>query len=706
MECNRDEAFRAKSKAEEKIERKDYSGAKKFALKAQSLYPGLEGISQLLTTIDVFESAENKISGEVDWYGVLGVMPSVDDKTLKKQYRKLALVLHPDKNKSVGADGAFRLLSEAWSLLSDKANRLAYNQRRSSRGFQQKVNINSGGPSAPPHANGFHSFSSRSASAPKTQHSFSSRSASAPKSRRPIAPKAVPAPSYKRNDTFWTICDRCNMHYEYLKVYLNNTLLCPNCHGPFTAKETASPFSHPMPSNSATAQYHQSSSAQSSNSTLGPGSNAPRPVPNGRNAYNYADLQRGQPSRSASTNSPDPSIALGKEKMKRERDASHIFSSFSEGETLFKTSRSGSQATFAHGIPGTYQKPKSFTELAPIEIHKILVEKGRNEVQKKLNEWKPKTAEKVAGIMNEKVNASYEAAYKKQHDENGIEELSSSKGPDPAKSSCDGASDDVEEGNLVDESMNVPDPDFHDFDLDRSENSFGDNEVWSAYDDDDGMPRFYALINKVISRKPFKVKLAWLNSKTNSEFSTINWMGSGFYKSCGEFRVGKYETYKSIDSFSHKVKWFKGSRGTVHIFPKKGDAWGLYRNWSPDWNELTPDEVIHEYDVALVLNDYNEEQGISVAPLVKVPGFRTVFHPHKDPEKIRRIPKEEMFRFSHRIPNYLLTSADVKYAPQDCQELDPAATPAEFLHVAPEDEGPIGDNNGDATIKNSTSQVD
>ncbi|MCE3052016.1 hypothetical protein HAX54_051422 [Datura stramonium] len=54
-------------------------------------------------------------------------------------------------------------------------------------------------------------------------------------------------------------------------------------------------------------------------------------------------------------------------------------------------------------------------------------------------------------------------------------------------------------------SMTVPDPDFHNFDEDRTEKSFDDNQVWAAYDNEDGMTRC-ALIQHVISRKPFKVQ--------------------------------------------------------------------------------------------------------------------------------------------------------------------------------------------------------
>ncbi|KAE8671058.1 hypothetical protein F3Y22_tig00111996pilonHSYRG00005 [Hibiscus syriacus] len=110
-------------------------------------------------------------------------------------------------------------------------------------------------------------------------------------------------------------------------------------------------------------------------------------------------------------------------------------------------------------------------------------------------------------------------------------------------------------------SINVPDPGFHDFDKDRTEKSFGENQVWAAYDDDNGMPHYFVMIH------------------------------------------GKYEVNRSLNSFSHKVKWSKGQKGTIQIYPRKGDVWALYRNWSTNWNELTPDEVIHIYDMVEVLED-------------------------------------------------------------------------------------------------------
>ncbi|KAJ1434283.1 hypothetical protein SESBI_05632 [Sesbania bispinosa] len=121
--------------AEKKFVAKDILGARKFALKAQSLFPSLDGISEMLTTINVYISATNEINGKVvlNRYGILGVDPLADDDTLRKQYRKLVHMLHPDNNKSIGADGAFKLVSEAWNILSDKAKRVAYDEKINAR---------------------------------------------------------------------------------------------------------------------------------------------------------------------------------------------------------------------------------------------------------------------------------------------------------------------------------------------------------------------------------------------------------------------------------------------------------------------------------------------------------------------------------------------------------------------------------------------
>ena len=131
MECNKEEATKAIKIAERKISDNDYNGAKRFVRKAKTLYPTLDGLEQISTMVDVYISASNKTNGsESDWYGILGVDPLADEEAVKKQYKKLVLLLHQDKNRFNGAEGAFKLVLDAWSLLSDKAKRVSYDHQK------------------------------------------------------------------------------------------------------------------------------------------------------------------------------------------------------------------------------------------------------------------------------------------------------------------------------------------------------------------------------------------------------------------------------------------------------------------------------------------------------------------------------------------------------------------------------------------------
>ncbi|MEI6222797.1 MAG: molecular chaperone DnaJ [bacterium] len=63
-----------------------------------------------------------------DYYEVLGVSrdASVDD--IKKAFRRLAKVHHPDLNKDAGNDEKFKELNEAYEVLSDQQKRQTYDQ--------------------------------------------------------------------------------------------------------------------------------------------------------------------------------------------------------------------------------------------------------------------------------------------------------------------------------------------------------------------------------------------------------------------------------------------------------------------------------------------------------------------------------------------------------------------------------------------------
>jgi molecular chaperone DnaJ len=74
---------------------------------------------------------------EIDYYELLEVERSADDKTIKSSYRRLAMRHHPDKNPGCGdSEARFKQISEAYDCLKDPQKRAAYD-RYGHAAFQQ-----------------------------------------------------------------------------------------------------------------------------------------------------------------------------------------------------------------------------------------------------------------------------------------------------------------------------------------------------------------------------------------------------------------------------------------------------------------------------------------------------------------------------------------------------------------------------------------
>jgi DnaJ-class molecular chaperone len=61
-----------------------------------------------------------------DYYKILGVDRTADEKAIKSAYRKLARGYHPDVNKNKSAEGKFKEVAEAYEVLSDPDKRRRY----------------------------------------------------------------------------------------------------------------------------------------------------------------------------------------------------------------------------------------------------------------------------------------------------------------------------------------------------------------------------------------------------------------------------------------------------------------------------------------------------------------------------------------------------------------------------------------------------
>ncbi|KAJ3704960.1 hypothetical protein LUZ61_008665 [Rhynchospora tenuis] len=203
MEQNKHAAIHAEEMAEKRLLKKDYAGAKAMALKAKKLFP-LDNLSQLLAVCEVHCSAQLMANGLYDWYKIIQVEPLSDEIMIRKQYHKLALLLHPDKNKIPGAEAAFKLVVEANNILSDRAKR----RKHLARSVVQQPSMES-----------------------HSSHNSSSNF----NRENGWRPQQQPEPHRHQGLTFWTECPGCMTRHQYYHNILCHIVCCTHCSRNFIA---------------------------------------------------------------------------------------------------------------------------------------------------------------------------------------------------------------------------------------------------------------------------------------------------------------------------------------------------------------------------------------------------------------------------------------------------------------------------------------
>jgi len=69
-----------------------------------------------------------KIRKTKDLYELMGLPKEADEEAIKKAHKKLAIQLHPDKNRAPGATEAFQKVQSAYECLSDTQKRAHYDR--------------------------------------------------------------------------------------------------------------------------------------------------------------------------------------------------------------------------------------------------------------------------------------------------------------------------------------------------------------------------------------------------------------------------------------------------------------------------------------------------------------------------------------------------------------------------------------------------
>ncbi|KAL6638226.1 hypothetical protein ACP70R_025798 [Stipagrostis hirtigluma subsp. patula] len=115
---NREQAEKACKRAEQLFLIGRVPEARTLAARASRLCPSLPAVASALAAYEVHAAAA--AARPPDWRAVLGIPrgEAATPDAVKKQFRRLSLLVHPDRNSCAAAESAFELLRQACDALS------------------------------------------------------------------------------------------------------------------------------------------------------------------------------------------------------------------------------------------------------------------------------------------------------------------------------------------------------------------------------------------------------------------------------------------------------------------------------------------------------------------------------------------------------------------------------------------------------------
>ncbi|KAF1887259.1 hypothetical protein Lal_00040859 [Lupinus albus] len=639
MDCNKEEALRAKGIAEKKMENRDFMGARKFALKAQQLYPDVENIAQMLTVCEVHCSAEQKLSNsEMDWYGILQVEQTANDITIKKQYRKFALQLHPDKNQFSGAEAAFKLIGEAQRILLDREKRSMHDLKRRGSSINKTAMSN------------------------HNQQKTNVR----PNSKKPNPQPQKPQQQQSRQQTqqgvngvrptFWTACPFCSVKYQYYREVLNKSLRCQHCSRPFIAYAVNIQGTSPATNSNQHPSGQQKSGMNHGDFKAGIGS--------------QGNLH-GTKSNTEPCEKKIPRDVSGKPNGKRRK---RVTESIESSDSTGSTDSEDDVVAGEDGFPGEQNHSTNREEhprRSTRQKHDVSYQDNASDIDDDFPRPSKRVKESVSPCKAAKSNDQHGSAADLKIDKD-VQQKQTSQNYSPGS---------IAKATNDPYRFVFPDAEFSDFDKDKKKECFAAGQIWAIYDTTDGMPRFYALIRNVLS-PGFKLKITWFEPDPDDK-DEMNWVDGGLPVACGKYKFGNTQINHDHLCFSHLVLCKSNGGDAFKVYPRKGETWGLLKNWDIKWYTDVKSHQQYEFEFVEILSDYVEGEGVCVAYLARLKGFVSLFCRVMQGDVCPfRIPPTELFRFSHRVPSFKMTGHEGVGVPVGSYELDPASLPMNFEEIA------------------------
>ncbi|KAF6169641.1 hypothetical protein GIB67_004033 [Kingdonia uniflora] len=704
MDQNKRNALLNKEMAEKMITSEDYMGARDKLVEAKKLFPMLENVSSMLTVCDILCAASIKFPGcGVDNYWVLQLRPSANDSDIKSRYWKLVGMLRPVKNTFPGAELAFKLVQDAFTVLLDGGQRFGFDLKR----CQSWRNC------------GAHEITNKDR-VETAQSSYGTKVAST---------SEISDGSNKENDVTDIFPKIENSQQEKIDSPGASWI-----------------SSHVVPVENEEIDRVAESTSSHTTSELQTVIHKKRED----NFFNFNNIRRDEvfdvgqiwatgyqaylPRRYAMiTNKSNFELSVAwfkpvpltaDERRWCQADIPVSCGSFYLDTDMMQDKLSGSRifshiCSPVHGLTEEFEIYPKIGEVWAIykdwdlfewSCNLELLKGGKFEIVEILEDYLKYTGALVTRLI--KVDG-FKNIYQRDNEEESNSTFHIS--PTnlyifshyiPSFKFMGGEMDKIEEGMfeldllaLPQDGVNFkplnetsssnisivteilpplkPQAETQSFKGNWSTNDISVGQIWALYSGSDAMPRLYALINSFVSMS--HVIVTYLEPQPVIDVE-ISWEKENLPIVCGIFRVGKTVQTLEMLWFSCPAKFQRSTNGVFYkIYPRKGEVWAMYKNWNKKWSQS--DYQNYQCRIVEILSDFSDDSGVKIVRLVEVKGCMTFFQRHRYDgfELTRAVSKAEMLSFSHRIPAFVVPGIGRYGIPENAWHLEPDALPPRHI---------------------------